>query len=152
MAFHRAVNALCCPIHQHQMERQDARGLESTYVQNHVQKGVHRSSFPIQKFVLRDRPLPRVCAVLRLHHLTSWQLQFHVQPRSFDVAIRWFLEALTSIQNRAQAPCRCCRGKDLGDRGLHESSQPLHGTLAYPTCSITSETDVKLEHRHTNRQ
>ena len=90
--------------------------------------------------------------MLRLHHLTSWRLQFRVQPRSFDVVIRWFLEASISIQNRAQAPCRCCHEEDLGDHGLHESSQPLHGTLAYPTCSITSETDVKLEHRHTNRQ
>ena len=134
------------------MEHQGAKGLESTCVQNHVQRGAHRSSFPYQKFVLRGLQLPRGCALLRLHHLTSWQLQFHVQLRFFDVAIRWSLEALTSIQNRVQAPCRCGREEDLGDHDLHESSQPLHGKLAYPTCSITLETDVKLEHRHTNRQ
>ena len=152
MVSHRVGNAWYCPIHQHQREHLGAKGLESTCELNHVQKEEHRSLSPSRRFEHLGWPLRKEFVALLLHHLISSQHLFRVQLRSSDVAIHWFHVTSVSIQNQVKAPCRCCREEYLDDRGRHGSCRPLHGTPAYPTFSITSETDVKLEHRHTNRQ
>ena len=152
MASHRGENAWYCPTHQHPREHLDAEGWVWTYEWHLAQKEEHRSFSPSRRFEHLSWPLRKEFVVLLLHHLISSQRLFHVQLRSFDVAIHWFHVAFLSIRNQVKAPCRCCREECLDDRGRHGFCRPLHGTPAYPTSSITSETDVKLEHRHTNRQ